>query len=42
MKIMLKLRHPNMIKAFYRVKTRTTAFIFMQFAENGYIEELRI
>jgi hypothetical protein len=42
MKMMLKPRHPNIIKAFDRVKTRTMDFIFMQFAANGNVEELLI
>jgi len=44
MKIMLKLKHPNIIKAYDVIKTRKAAFIFMKFAKNGniaqYIEKL--
>jgi serine/threonine protein kinase len=42
MKISLQLKHPNIIKAYDVLNTRTAAFIFMQFAANGSVEELLI
>jgi serine/threonine protein kinase len=38
----LKLNHKNIIKAYDVMKTRTKAYIFMQFAAKGNIEELLI
>jgi serine/threonine protein kinase len=42
MKMSLKLNHKNIIKAYDVMKTRTKAYIFMQFAAKGNIEELLI
>jgi len=42
MKISLKLNHKNIIKAYDVMKTRTKAYIFMQFAAKGNIEEFLI
>ena len=35
MKIMMRLKHPNIVKAYDVIKTRKMAFIFMAFAQNG-------
>ena len=39
MKIMMRLKHPNIIKALDVIKTRKMAFIFMEFAKNGSVGE---
>lgn len=40
MLIMKRLRHPHVVKVYQVFKTRTTAFIFMEFAENETIGKL--